>query len=53
MWKPNTENMVWTRNEISTDDPKGYDSRVPIEMWYRREWTDQVMRVIRSLNIIL
>ena len=32
MWKLNTEKMVWTRNEISTDDPKGYDSRVPIEM---------------------
>ena len=45
--------MYWTSDDMSTENPKGGDSIVPIEMWYRREWTDQVMGVSRSLNIIL
>ena len=45
--------MYQTSDEMSTENPKGVDSIVPIEMWYRREWTDQVMEVSRSLNIIL
>ena len=48
-----TTHIYRTSDEMSTENLKGDDSRVPIEMWYRREWTDQVMRVIRSLNIIL
>ena len=37
---------------MSTENPKGYESRIPIEMWYRRLSTDQGMGVIETLNII-
>ena len=45
--------MYRTSDEMSTENPKGVDSIVPIEIWYRRECTDQVMGVSRPLNIIL
>ena len=53
MWKMDSKKMARKSNEMSTENIMGDDSRVPIDMWYRREWTDQVMGVIRSLNIIL
>ena len=45
--------MYQTSNEMSTENPKGDDSIVLIEMWYSREWTDQFMGVSRPLKIIL
>ena len=36
MWNPDTAMVGRTSNEMSTDDPKGSDSRVPIGMWYSR-----------------
>ena len=41
MWNTDTEKMARTSNEMRTDDIKGYNSRVPINMWDRRAWTDK------------
>ena len=40
-------------DEMVTDKQKGDDSRLPIEIWYRRSWTYQGMVVSEALNIIL
>ena len=44
--------MDQTSNEMSTDNPKGDDSRLTIDMWYRRACTDQGVVVSEALNII-
>ena len=52
MWKLYTTNMDHTSDEISTENPKGDDSRLTIDMWYRRACTDQGVGVSEALNII-
>ena len=52
MWKLDTTKMAHKSDEISTYNPKGDDSRVPIEIWYRRAWTYQGMVVSKALEII-
>ena len=52
MWNPNTENMDQKSDEMSTDNPKGVDSGVLIEMWYGRALTYQDVGVSEALNII-
>ena len=52
MWKLDTTNMSQTSDEISTDNPKGGDSRVTIDMWYKRAWTYQGVGFSEALNII-
>ena len=47
-----TTNMSQTSYEISTDNPKWYESRVPIDMWYKRAWTYQGVGVSEALRII-
>ena len=44
--------MAQTRDEMSTDNPEGGYSRVPIYMWYRRAWIYQGIGVSEALNII-
>ena len=53
MWKLDTTKMSWTSYEMITYNPKEDDSRVTIEMRYRRAWKDQGMGVSKALNIIL
>ena len=43
MWNLETANMDRTRNKMRTYKPKGDESRVPIDMWGRRAWTDKVV----------
>ena len=45
MWNLDTTKMPQTSDGMITDNPKGYYSVVPIEMWYRRAWTYQGMGV--------
>ena len=52
MWKLDTTNMAHTSDEMNTYNPKGVDSRVPIDMCYRRAWTYQGVGVSKALNII-
>ena len=52
MWKPNTENMDRKSDEMSTDNPKGGDSIVPVDIRDRRAWTYQAMGVSEALEII-
>ena len=52
MWKLDTRKMVQASNDMIADNLKGEDSRVPIDMWYRRVWKDQCMRGSDALNII-
>ena len=52
MWKLDTTNMSRKSDDMSTYNPKGYDSRVTMEMRYRRAWKDQGMGVSKVLNII-
>ena len=46
-----TANMARTIDDMRTDKLKVGDSRVPIDMWYRRACTDQGVRVSKSFNI--
>ena len=41
MWKLDTTKMSWTSYEMITYNPKEDDSRVTIDMWYKRPWTYQ------------
>ena len=52
MWNLDTTNMAQTSDGMITDNPKGYYSVVPIEMWYRRAWTYQGMGFSEALYII-
>ena len=52
MWKLDTTKIAQTSDEMVTNNPKGDESIVPIEIWYRRSWTDQGMGVSEALNII-
>ena len=52
MWKPNTENMDRKSDEMSTDNPKGGDSIVPVDIRDRRAWTYQAMGFSEALEII-
>ena len=52
MWNLYTTHMDWTSYDTSTYNPKGGESIVPIDMCYRRAWTDQGVVFIESLNII-
>ena len=52
MWKLDTTNMAHMSDDMSTYNPKGGESRVPIEMWYRRAWTYKGVGVSEALNII-
>ena len=52
MWKMDSKKMARTSNEMSTGNIMGDDSRVPIDMCYWREWTDQYMGGSDALNII-
>ena len=52
MWKLDTTKMSQTSNDMSAYNPKGYDSIVPIYMWYRRAYIDTGMGVSEALNII-
>ena len=52
MWKMDSKKMARTSNEMSTDNIKRYDSIVPIDMRYWREWTDQYMGGSEALKII-
>ena len=44
--------MDHTSNEMSAEDPKGDDSRLTIDMWYRRSCTDQGVGVSEALKNI-
>ena len=48
-----TANISQTSDYTRIDYPKGVDSRVPIEMWYRRAWTYQGVGVSEALNVLL
>ena len=47
-----SKKMARTSNEMSTDNIKRYESRVPIDMCYWRAWTDQYMGGSEALKII-
>ena len=47
-----TTKMAQASDEMSTYNQKGDYSIVPLDMWYRRAWTYQGMRVSEALNII-
>ena len=48
-----TTNISQTSDYMRTYDLNGVDSRVLIDMWYRRAWTYQGVGVSEALNIIL
>ena len=52
MGNMDTAKIYQTSNDMSKDDPKGDDSRVPLYMWYRRSLTYKGVGVIEALNII-
>ena len=52
MCKLGTTNMAQTSDLVFIDNSNGYDSRLPIDMWYRRALADQGMGVSNALNII-
>ena len=52
MWKQDTGKMSRIRNEMRTYEPKGDESRVPIDMWDSRTLKDQGVVVSEALNNI-
>ena len=38
--------------EVKPDDPKGYDSRVPVEIWDGMSWEYEGERVSEALNVL-
>ena len=52
MWNMDTTKMAQKIDEMSKDNPKGDESILSIEMWYRRARKYQIIGVSEALNII-
>ena len=50
--KPIRKKEGRTEEELKIDAQKGYDSRVLVEIWYRRFWTYERERETGALNIL-
>ena len=50
--KPVSNKEGRMEGKLNKGDPKGYDLRLPVDIWYWRAWSYEGERVSKALNVL-